>query len=320
MKTMITPDLFKILNPYDVVCITTNGCVKSNGQAVMGKGIALQAATLMPSLPGDLGRDKRLKGNACHEMGIYRFMRDGISIPIQIVTFPTKEDWKDPSNLEIIERSCKELIDVLEDIIEDINHIYLPAPGCGAGGLDWKQVSPILEEYFENEKHITIVADHDIFKRKGKLTVCGIAKLHELNMHEFPNKRLFAVRKVTESAIHAVKKYNLQEVPQLSPSAGLFGRHFKWKKGEFTHEEIELLDKKNISTTRTDAWWYLYAPEFIEEMKTRSDLGKCMVRIMDLLDQGENVLVVCYCPEVLRCHRGLIGLVIQQKGYTVEFK
>ena len=38
------------------LCITTNGEVKINGQAVMGKGIAKEAANRFPELPEAFGR------------------------------------------------------------------------------------------------------------------------------------------------------------------------------------------------------------------------------------------------------------------------
>ncbi|MCZ2224447.1 MAG: hypothetical protein LC122_12560 [Chitinophagales bacterium] len=41
-------NLFDFVNIADAICITTNGIVKSNQEAVMGAGIALQAAEKFP--------------------------------------------------------------------------------------------------------------------------------------------------------------------------------------------------------------------------------------------------------------------------------
>jgi len=41
--------------PKTVVLITTNGSIKSDGTAVMGRGCAKQAAERLPHLPGTLG-------------------------------------------------------------------------------------------------------------------------------------------------------------------------------------------------------------------------------------------------------------------------
>lgn len=50
----------------DALCITTNGFVKSNGECVMGKGIAKQIKQYFPNIPKDLGKLIKTKGNKVH--------------------------------------------------------------------------------------------------------------------------------------------------------------------------------------------------------------------------------------------------------------
>ena len=45
------------------IVITTNGNTKSNGEAIMGRGVALEAAQRLPELPQMLGQRLRAGGN-----------------------------------------------------------------------------------------------------------------------------------------------------------------------------------------------------------------------------------------------------------------
>lgn len=125
------------------IVITTNGIVKSNGEAVMGRGIALQAKTRLPKLPRMLGRYLKEFTNTPYSFGIeYR-----------IITLPTKNNWRYNSDLELIENSCHRLSEMFKYggyLDTFVKEIYLPRPGCSNGGLNWKDVKPILEKYLDD--------------------------------------------------------------------------------------------------------------------------------------------------------------------------
>lgn len=123
---------------FENKCITTNGMLTKQGLAIMGKGIALEARLRHPDLPYILGQLIKEKGNHVY------FLKIGY------ISFPTKNDWKNNSSLELIERSCIELIDLVNDPWYQITEVVLPKPGCGNGGLDWKVVKPILEKYLDD--------------------------------------------------------------------------------------------------------------------------------------------------------------------------
>lgn len=149
---------------------------------------------------------------------------------------------------------------------------------------------------------------------KGYLQLCSVSKLVELDLNQFP-KKLLIVRSVGK-AQGLIDNHGFVHVPQLSPSEQLFRTYYsKWSKSIFT--EIE---KQTMATGTTHSWWDLYAPRFMEEMSTRSDLQACINRTMELLDQGYNVLMVCFCPNYNRCHRGLIGYYLNKRGYEVRCK
>lgn len=129
-------DLWKL--DADLRVVTTNGILKKNGEAVMGKGIALQAAKRYPQLGRQLGECLAQSGNQA-----YFFAPD-------IATLPTKHHWKDPSDPKLIERSIQELIGICD--AQGKQQILMPPPGCGLGGLAWdtvrELVAPLLDDRF----------------------------------------------------------------------------------------------------------------------------------------------------------------------------
>jgi len=145
----ITGDIWDFHAQGHWIVITTNRTVKSNGEAVMGKGIALQAKQRYPVLARELGKTIVIKGNVPSV-----FWRLGI------ISFPVKYNWRERASLDLIESSCSRLLEVVRGI--DIfkaktypynqwpEEIYMVRPGCGAGGLDWKDVKPILEKYLDD--------------------------------------------------------------------------------------------------------------------------------------------------------------------------
>lgn len=59
--------------------------------------------------------------------------------------FPTKEHWKQGSDLKGIQEGLQWVVDNYRS--EGIQSIALPALGCGLGGLNWKDVGPMMSKY-----------------------------------------------------------------------------------------------------------------------------------------------------------------------------
>ena len=128
------------------MCITTNGVLKKAGTAVMGKGIALQANNLF-NLSTKLGQYIKQYGNRVFNMGKY----SNNSKCFNVITFPTKHHWKEPSDITLICKSCEQLVALCNKF--GITKCYLPPVGCGCGNLDYKttvkpQISQILDDRF----------------------------------------------------------------------------------------------------------------------------------------------------------------------------
>lgn len=119
----------------DIIAITTNGSLTRDGRIVPGSGVTLQATIRYPWLAAKLGSCVREYGSHVFELGS------------GIVSFPVEETaWSLP-DLRIISRSAEELR-LLADSA-GWQHIIVPRPGCGGGGLLWKEVRPLLESWFD---------------------------------------------------------------------------------------------------------------------------------------------------------------------------
>ena len=138
----ITGNLFAQRGPKSVLVIPTNGQVKYGTQtAVMGAGVAKQAAEIWPELPKLLGRKLVALGNR-----VFVFRVNGDE---RVITFPTKEHWAQPSRHDLIERSAQELANLATVLPREVV-VYLPRVGCGLGKLNWEEVKSILEKYLDD--------------------------------------------------------------------------------------------------------------------------------------------------------------------------
>lgn len=123
--------------PRTYVCITTNGFVKNDGTAVMGRGCAAEAARKESALPKLLGRLLQQHGNKIH-----------VLVTDKMLTFPVKHVWWEKADLDLIKSSADQLL-----AIAQANPKYkfiLPRPGCGNGRLEWKDVRKVLKHLPSN--------------------------------------------------------------------------------------------------------------------------------------------------------------------------
>ncbi len=102
----------------------------------MGRGVAAAAKYRYPELPKQLAVNLRKHGN---RVFVFRNIR--------LITFPTKHDWRKPSDLKLIEQSCWQLMQALGKF--NIEQLYMPRPGCGNGQLDWADVRPAVDVFFD---------------------------------------------------------------------------------------------------------------------------------------------------------------------------
>lgn len=124
------------------IFITTNGYVNKQGKAVMGRGCALEAKQRMPGSDRILGQTIKKYGNHVALFGFYKGK--------DIFSFPVKHNWWEQADLELIKRSCTELMDRLESW----HYVLLPRPGCGNGHLNWEDVKPIIAPLLSDQVYV----------------------------------------------------------------------------------------------------------------------------------------------------------------------
>lgn len=136
----------------EAAAITTNGVIRKNGDAVCGKGQALEAKTIFPGLEAQLGQYLRRYGNRAFYMGVHEIGGQFTSL----VTFPTKHHYRDNSNLVLIEKSAHQVKQIADKF--ELSKIYLPPVGCGLGKLDYeKQVRPIIQGILDDDRFIVVL-------------------------------------------------------------------------------------------------------------------------------------------------------------------
>lgn len=107
-----------------------------NTVGVMGKGLALQFKERYPE-------NFEAYVNACRDGVNVGEMMCFVERGQKIVNFPTKQDWRNPSEMSYIEDGLDTLVTVIKR--NQIKSIAMPLLGCGLGGLDGKVVFELIE-------------------------------------------------------------------------------------------------------------------------------------------------------------------------------
>lgn len=112
-----------------------------NTVGVMGKGLALSFKQRYPDM---FNRYKI----ACekHQLTIGKLMLF-YEEDHWLLMFPTKENWRNPSKIEYIEKGLMKFVSTYAD--KNITSIAFPRLGCGNGELDWNEVKPLMERYLK---------------------------------------------------------------------------------------------------------------------------------------------------------------------------
>ncbi len=77
-----------------------------------------------------------------------------------ILNFPTKNHWRNPSRIEWIAAGLEKFIAEYAD--RGITEISFPRLGCGNGGLDWKDVRPLMERHLMDLSITVYIHDYTV--------------------------------------------------------------------------------------------------------------------------------------------------------------
>ncbi|ADD67820.1 conserved hypothetical protein [Denitrovibrio acetiphilus DSM 12809] len=130
-----TANLIDFLGAFPVV-ITTNGTVKKDGKANLGRGNAKEVGGVCCWVAEKLGRLIVDSGNHVHYLGD------------NLISFPVEETWTSQADIRLVERSAYELKDLADH--KGWDKVYMPLPGCGFGGLRPSDVISVLAHILDD--------------------------------------------------------------------------------------------------------------------------------------------------------------------------
>lgn len=134
-----------------MITYSTDSIFKSSAQAlvnpvntvgVMGKGLAKLFKYRYPEMHKEYHRLCQSNELSIGDLHFYYF-----SDPM-IINFPTKKHWANPAQIAYICLGLNRFAKVYPE--HNISSVSFPQLGCGVGGLDWRQVKPIMEHYLAN--------------------------------------------------------------------------------------------------------------------------------------------------------------------------
>lgn len=174
--------------------INTVNCV-----GVMGAGVALAFKQKYPEMFKDYVKQCN-KGLIRPGIPSVWEIGDMFSKKLEIINFPTKDHWRNPSEYEYIESGLKWLAVYLEK--KQNVTVTLPALGCGHGGLDWDKVKGLIQRYLGHISNRILVFEPMSSKNAGRKSAFSAKDLDRFQIKtikstssEYPQKLSFYTEK-----------------------------------------------------------------------------------------------------------------------------
>jgi hypothetical protein len=176
-------NIFNECKSGDALCITTNAVVNKEGKLIMGAGIAKDFRDNFKDVDKVLGNYVTKYGNRVFRVGEVEVkVGSEPGKTVTIFSFPTKSNWRDKSDLKLIEQSCIQLKQVVEKFKIE-GDIYVPAPGCSNGGLDWTQeVKPVVERHLVEDRYKICFKDDSVKVNKYNIETENKSGIEQLNL------------------------------------------------------------------------------------------------------------------------------------------
>lgn len=133
--------------------------ISVNTVGVMGKGLASRAKYQFPDVYvtyQDLCKSRQLvmgrpylykrEASLDADLADEPLSSPNLNANKWFLLFPTKTHWKEKSDPAGIEKGLRWLVENYKT--QGIQSLAVPALGCGLGGLDWKEMGPLMCRYF----------------------------------------------------------------------------------------------------------------------------------------------------------------------------
>ena len=247
-----------------------------NTVGVMGKGIALQFKNQFPD-------NYKIYAKACKENKLQigellitkeHSLLNGDKI---IINFPTKTDWRKPSELVYIEKGIIQLVEEIKKW--NIKSIAIPPLGAGNGGLEWDKVRRMMEYYLKNvDADITIYQPNNAIeeilrKERVKLTPARAMLLSVL--FDLTQNGEFVSEFAAEKIAYFLQRFGAKDVFKLEFKPNFYGPY----SGKVKHVLYYLNGSYITGYSSKDK-------KPFEEIGLRTDTQS---EIIDFLNQPDNI-------------------------------
>lgn len=134
-------NLKEIFNQYNVICLPCSTYLKTNGEGVISKGFSEELESIVPELAKNLGKTMS-KGSIVDVIGVIG--------NIFIVSFPIRATWYGGIDLEMLESSCKQLMNRTSRAYKIL------MPRLIKDESSWEDIKDVLEKHLD--ERITILS------------------------------------------------------------------------------------------------------------------------------------------------------------------
>ncbi len=194
-----------------------------NTVGVMGKGIALQFKKQFPN-------NYKQYQNACKDnqvvigkMLIVEEMQ--LTGKKLIINFPTKTDWRKPSEYSYIKAGLKALKIAIAEY--EIKSIALPPLGAGNGGLDWAKVKDLItQELGAIDCSVTVYEPTKVIEealRKERVNLTPARAMLLAVLYELVGQGEFASEFASEKICYFLQRFGGADLLKLSFNRSFYG-------------------------------------------------------------------------------------------------
>lgn len=196
-----------------------------NTVGVMGKGVALQ---FKQQFPENAKAYVKATKDGTIDIGKLLVTQDtslhsGEKI---IINFPTKTDWRKPSEYNYIEKGLVDLIKIIRD--RNIKSVAVPPLGAGNGGLNWVRVKQMLERHLSNLDNVDIFIyeptseiQEVLKKERAKLTPARAMLLNVL--YDLVKNGEFVSEFAAEKIAYFLQRFGAEKVFNLQYKPNFYG-------------------------------------------------------------------------------------------------
>jgi O-acetyl-ADP-ribose deacetylase (regulator of RNase III) len=221
-----------------------------NTVGIMGKGIALMFKDKYP-------KNFNAYARACDagEVQVGRMFvteNKDLFAPKWIINFPTKKHWRSDTQIEWVQDGLKDLKKFIHD--SGIRSIALPPLGCGNGGLDWRDVKPLIVDALDGINNLEVLVFEPTEKYQNVAKNTGVEKLTPARALVAEMVRRYCLLGIDCSILEVQKLgwFLERATRQLALNDPLQFNFSAEKYGPYSHNLVKLLDSLDGSYLRCD--------------------------------------------------------------------